>query len=58
MAIWDLDSLEARHRRIQIVRDYSRAFLDKVMGNDDRTLIDSDASPYSEVTVERFGPAR
>ena len=44
--------------RIQIVRDYSRAFLDKVLRNDERTLIDSDASPYAEVTVERFGPAR
>jgi predicted dienelactone hydrolase len=58
MAIWDSDSLEARHRRIQIVRDYSRASLDKVLRNDEHTLIDSDASPYAEVTVERFGPAR
>ena len=58
MAICDSDSLEARHRRIQIVRDYSRAFLDKVLRNDEHTIIDSDASPYAEVTVERFGPAR
>jgi predicted dienelactone hydrolase len=58
MAIWDPDSLEARHRRIQIIRDYSRAFLDKVLRNDEHTLLDSDASPYAEVKVERFGPAR
>ncbi len=58
MAIWDSDSLEARHRRFQIVRDYSRAFLDKMLRNDEHTLIDSDASPYGEVKVERFGSAR
>jgi pimeloyl-ACP methyl ester carboxylesterase len=58
MAMCDSDSLEARRRRIQIIRDYSRAFLDKVLRNDEHTLIDSDASPYAEVMVERFGPAR
>ena len=57
MAMWDPDSLEVRHRRIQIVRDYTRAFLDKVLRGDEHTLLDSDASPYAEVTVERFVPA-
>ena len=58
MAIWDSDGLEARYRRFQIVRDYSRAFLDKFLRNDEHTLLDADAGPYAEVKVERFGPSR
>ena len=59
MAIWDPDSLEVRHRRFQIVRDYTRAFLDKVLRGEASTLLDSRAAePYAEVKVERFGSAR
>jgi predicted dienelactone hydrolase len=56
MVIWDPDSLEARHRRIQMIRDYTRAFLDKFLRGDPQTLLDSDSSPYTDVTIERFQP--
>jgi hypothetical protein len=29
-----------------------------VLRGDEHTLVDSDASPYADVKVERFGPAR
>lgn len=58
MAIWDPDSLEARYRRIQIVRDYTRGFLDKFVRGAENTIYDADSGPYAEVKVERFPPAK
>jgi hypothetical protein len=57
-AIWDPGTLEERYRRIQIMRDYVRAFFDKTLLGKEQTLLDADSSPYSEVTVERFGPPK
>ena len=59
MAIWDPDSLEVRHRRFQIVRDYTRAFLDKVLPRRREHFARlASTSPYAELKVERFGSAR
>lgn len=47
-----------RNRRIQIIRDYVRAFFDKVLLKKERTLLDGESGPYPDVTVERFKPMR
>jgi len=54
MAIWDNDPLEVRYRRMQIIRDYVRAFFDKHLSSRSDTVLDASQGPYSEVTVERF----
>jgi dienelactone hydrolase len=54
MAIWDNDPLEVRYRRMQIIRDYVRAFFDKHLSNRADTLLDASQGPYSEVTLEKF----
>lgn len=59
MALWDESTPgEQRRRRIQILRDYTRAFFDKTLrGQEATTLFDAPQSAYAEVTVERFEPA-
>ena len=54
MAIWDNDPLEVRYRRMQIIRDYVRAFFDKHLSNRADTLLDASQSPYAEVTLQKF----
>jgi predicted dienelactone hydrolase len=56
MAIWDPGTTDERHRRIQIVRDYVRAFFDKTLLDKGATLFDAAGSPYPELKVERFEP--
>ncbi len=58
MAIWDPDSLEVRYRRMQMIRDYTLAFLDKSLRGNPQTLLDQTSGPYAEVTIERFPPRR
>ncbi len=57
MGIWDPDSLEVRYRRMQIMRDYVRAFFDKHLIARTDTLLDASQGPYPEVTLERFSTA-
>jgi hypothetical protein len=58
MAMWDPGTPDERSRRIQIVRDYVRAFFDKTLLAQRQTLLDAADSAYPEVKVERFAPAR
>jgi predicted dienelactone hydrolase len=58
MAMWDPGTPDERSRRIQIVRDYVRAFFDKTLLDNPQTLFDAAEGPYPEVKVERFEPAR
>jgi dienelactone hydrolase len=54
MAMWDAEPLEVRYRRMQIIRDYVRAFFDKHLSNRTDTLLDASQGPYPEVKLERF----
>lgn len=58
MAMWDLGPIEERQRRIQSIRDYTRAFFDKHLKGQGGTLIDAEKGPYAEASVERFGAAK
>ncbi len=58
MAVWDPGTPDERNRRMQIIRDYVRAFFDKTLRGWKQTLLDAEASPYSEATVERFEPVK
>lgn len=57
MLLWDAEPAELRLRRVQILRDYVRAFFDKTLRGQG-SLLDEPAGPYAEVTIERFGGPR
>jgi hypothetical protein len=56
MALFDPGTPDERRRRMQIIRDYARAFCDQVLLSNEQTLLDATPGPYPEVKVERFGP--
>ena len=55
-AIWDPGTPQERVRRIQIMRDYVRAFFDKFLLDNEKTLLDETTGESDMVTVERFQP--
>lgn len=57
-ALLDPGTPAERQRRIQIIRDYLRAFFDKTLVGKSDTLLDAATGPYEEVTVARFEPAK
>ncbi len=58
LAAWDVGTEEERHRRMQIIRDYVRAFFDKTLLGKPHTLLDMETSACAEVKVERFSDAK
>jgi hypothetical protein len=53
------DEESAAHRkRIQIVREYLRAFLDRYLGTEGKTLLDRPAPAYTEIEVTDHSPSR
>jgi hypothetical protein len=42
-------------RTLQIIRDYTRAFFDKYLMDENPKLLKSTSTVYPEVTVDRFG---
>ena len=49
---------EPNLRRTQIIRAYTLAFFDSYLGNKQSNLLDSSASEYPDVIVERFSPTK
>jgi predicted dienelactone hydrolase len=56
MALWDAEPVDARLRRVNLLRDYLRAFFDKTLRGDRDTLLDAERPPDDAVKVERFAP--
>jgi len=53
------DEESAAHRkRIQIVREYLRAFLDRYLGTEPKTLLDRATPAYSEIEIADHSPSR